>query len=90
MSGQALTEKILQRAVMFSKQFEDSFHLSNKGYSQEKIVFAQSALSNLIGGIGSFLLAKLGNMKRYFYGQWTTVNDNTGELTAMPARVSVR
>merc|ERR1712240_13498 len=39
---------------MFDLRFEKTFHLNEKGYNQSAVKFAQSAMSNMVGGIGYF------------------------------------
>lgn len=67
----------------YSKRFENVFHLSAKGYSPADVKFAESALSNMIGGIG------------YFYGASRVQSIHTPEpvpywkaplYTAVPSR----
>jgi len=38
----------------FDLRFEKTFHLAGKGYNSTAVKFAQSAMSNMIGGIGYF------------------------------------
>jgi len=38
----------------FDLRFEQTFHLGNAGYNSSAVTFAQSALSNMVGGIGYF------------------------------------
>lgn len=48
------TEKLEARRNQFTKTFEETFKLKEKGYSESEIRFAESALSNMLGGIGYF------------------------------------
>lgn len=67
----------------FVRKFEKQFKLKEKGYDDQSIEFAQSALSNLIGGIG------------YFYGHSIVKTELTDQpvkywdaplYTAVPSR----
>ncbi len=62
---------LAQREIDFSNQFEKSFGLKQKNYSPKQVQFAQSAFSNLIGGIG------------YFCGDWLLENHKPGEPNAI-------
>ncbi|KAI8843588.1 glycoside hydrolase [Chytridium lagenaria] len=53
-SGHALTSKFQEASFAYENRFETSFQLRKKGYNADQIRFAQSVLSNLIGGIGQF------------------------------------
>lgn len=53
-TGGEYTEVLEQKRKEFNQRFEHTFRLKEKGYSPKEIQFAQSALSNMIGGIGYF------------------------------------
>ncbi|KAI8977921.1 glycoside hydrolase [Pilobolus umbonatus] len=53
-TNEVLNAEILKREVDFNNRFEDTFHLSKKGFNQEEVRFGQYLLSNLLGGIGYF------------------------------------
>ncbi|XP_066256749.1 mannosyl-oligosaccharide glucosidase isoform X1 [Euwallacea similis] len=52
--GEAYSNALEWHQARFNQRFEDTFGLKHKGFSEDKIKFAQSALSNMIGGIGYF------------------------------------
>jgi len=52
--GDRFSQILSDREDSFDLKFEQLFQLSNKGYNDSAIHFAQSALSNMIGGIGYF------------------------------------
>jgi len=54
LSGTHFTETLNHFIQKFDEQFEKTFPLHEKGYSKDQISFAQSALSNMVGGIGHF------------------------------------
>lgn len=81
--GDSYTEKLQEKSDEFSEKFEEKFRLKSKEYSGSNITFAESALSNLIGGIG------------YFYGSSRVQSGFTREpvpywkaplYTAVPSR----
>ncbi|KAI7865401.1 glycoside hydrolase [Spinellus fusiger] len=58
-SPQKLTSDVFDKEVdrleqTFDLRFQNTFHLNEKGFSQEQIAFAKYAMSNLLGGIGYF------------------------------------
>merc|ERR1719342_2034341 len=52
--GEKYTQTLAEKEDNFDLKFEQLFQLSNKGYNDSAIHFAQSAMSNMIGGIGYF------------------------------------
>jgi mannosyl-oligosaccharide glucosidase len=81
--GDDFTMLLNEKIGQFSEKFENTFHLKAKGYSASDISFAESAMSNLIGGIG------------YFYGSSRVQSVHTKEpvpywkaplFTAVPSR----
>ena len=52
--GEKYTQTLAEKEDSFDLKFEQLFQLSNKGYNDSAIHFAQSAMSNTIGGIGYF------------------------------------
>ena len=52
--GEKYTQTLSDREENFDLKFEQLFQLSSKGYNDSAVHFAQSALSNMIGGIGYF------------------------------------
>ncbi|KAI8882190.1 glycoside hydrolase family 63 protein [Backusella circina FSU 941] len=53
-TSEMLERQLLEKEKEFNQRFEDTFLLSQKGYSRGEVSFAQYLLSNLIGGIGYF------------------------------------
>lgn len=54
MSGDVLSNIFGQESERFNSRFSNTFNLAQKGYDHAHIKFAQTLLSNLIGGIGHF------------------------------------
>lgn len=54
LAGNVYTEALKWHETRFDQRFEDTFHLKEKGYDTKHISFAQSTLSNMLGGIGYF------------------------------------
>ncbi|KAJ3013924.1 Processing alpha glucosidase I [Thoreauomyces humboldtii] len=54
LSGAALDKRLDAAAAQFDNRFEETFHLQAKGYSEDRISFAQSLLGNMLGGLGYF------------------------------------
>eukprot|EP00051_Salpingoeca_urceolata_P006675 m.88375 g.88375 ORF g.88375 m.88375 type:complete len:776 (+) comp14938_c2_seq2:37-2364(+) len=54
LSAQGIGDLLKKHTEAFDKRFESTFALKAKGYSEEKVDFAQSAFSNMIGGMGYF------------------------------------
>ena len=52
--GERYTRLLAEKEVNFDLKFEQIFQLSNKGYNNSAVQFAQSAMSNMVGGIGYF------------------------------------
>lgn len=52
--GDDYTEILSEKQKKFTNRFEKTFNLHEKGYNTKDIKFAQSALSNMVGGIGYF------------------------------------
>jgi len=52
--GKRYTKLIKEKEDMFDLRFEKTFHLAEKGYNESAVRFAQSAMSNMVGGIGYF------------------------------------
>merc|ERR1719312_1963534 len=52
--GDRFSQILSDREDNFDLKFEQLFQLSNKGHNDSAIHFAQSAMSNMIGGIGYF------------------------------------
>lgn len=80
---ESYTEVLAAKKTEFVQRFEKTFRLKEKGYSTADIEFAQSALSNMLGGIG------------YFYGSSRVQSVHTTEpvpywkaplYTAVPSR----
>ena len=57
--GDKYSQVLSDREDNFDIKFEQLFQLSNKGYNDSAIHFAQSALSNMVGGIGYFYGASI-------------------------------
>lgn len=53
-TGNEYTAILNRKMEEFSNTFEEKFKLKEKGYAQKDINFAESALSNMLGGIGYF------------------------------------
>lgn len=67
LQGETFTALLNKHIEDFDNQFENRFHLSEKGLKTEEINFAKAALSNMIGSIG------------YFYGSSTVKSAYTAE-----------
>jgi len=52
--GRRYTDLLRQWEDKFDLRFEQTFHLAGKGYNDSAVKFAQSAMSNMVGGIGYF------------------------------------
>jgi len=52
--GNSYTKLLKKKVDMFDLRFEKTFHLTEKGYNESGVRFAQSAMSNMVGGIGYF------------------------------------
>jgi mannosyl-oligosaccharide glucosidase len=52
--GEKLGTALVNKEEEFNARFEATFHLKEKGFSNNKVEFAQYLLSNLLGGIGYF------------------------------------
>ena len=50
--GKRYTKLIKEKEDMFDLRFEKTFHLAEKGYNESAVRFAQSAMSNMVGGEG--------------------------------------
>ena len=57
--GDKYSQVLSDREDNFDIKFEQLFQLSSKGYNDSAIHFAQSALSNMVGGIGYFYGASI-------------------------------
>ncbi|XP_026318498.1 mannosyl-oligosaccharide glucosidase [Hyposmocoma kahamanoa] len=54
LKGDEYTRVLEEKKRSFDKEFEEKFHLGQKGYSEEDINIAKAGMSNMIGGIGYF------------------------------------
>jgi mannosyl-oligosaccharide glucosidase len=54
MDSTALTRGISASAEAYNARFEETFHLSAKGYSESEIDFAKALTASMMGGIGYF------------------------------------
>lgn len=52
--GETLTKELKAQNLKFDERLEKTFGLKKKGYSDEELIFAKAALSNLLGGVGYF------------------------------------
>lgn len=52
--GKIYEEELRRHSDSFHEKFENTFKLKQKGFNKDQITFAETALSNLIGGIGFF------------------------------------
>jgi len=52
--GDHYTKLLKEKEDAFDLRFEKTFHLTHKGFNASALKFAQSAMSNMIGGIGYF------------------------------------
>jgi mannosyl-oligosaccharide glucosidase len=50
--AESLTSGLKTKSQEFDQRFEKTFGLSEKGFNDSQIYFAQTIMSNLIGGIG--------------------------------------
>ena len=48
--GNRYTKLLKKKVDMFDLRFEKTFHLTEKGYNESGVKFAQSAMSNMVGG----------------------------------------
>jgi len=67
----------------FDLRFEQTFHLANKGFNASAVRFAQSAMSNMVGGIGYFQGASLVKSK---YNAGPVPYWDAALYTAVPSR----
>jgi mannosyl-oligosaccharide glucosidase len=83
LSGQVFDSVLQDWQEKFNKKFEEKFKLREKNFSSTAINMAQSALSNLIGGIGFFsgqsMVKSFNNKEHVLY--W-----NSNLYTAVPSR----
>ena len=49
--GNSYTKLLKKKVDMFDLRFEKTFHLTEKGYNESGVRFAQSAMSNMVGGM---------------------------------------
>lgn len=49
LQGSDLSKELEMKSHEFDMQFEEKFGLKAKGYSKDKIEFAQAAMSNMLG-----------------------------------------
>ncbi|RIA87932.1 Glycoside Hydrolase Family 63 protein [Glomus cerebriforme] len=54
LDSESLTTGLKSRSQEFDQRFEKTFGLKEKGFDGDQIYFAQTIMSNLIGGIGYF------------------------------------
>lgn len=54
MDSDALSRGIIASAEAYNARFEETFHLSAKGYSESEIDFAKALTASMVGGIGYF------------------------------------
>jgi mannosyl-oligosaccharide glucosidase len=54
LKGQEFDSTLAELHDNFASKFENTFKLKEKNYTQSAVVMAQSALSNMLGGIGFF------------------------------------
>lgn len=63
LTGKVYSDLLAKKSEEFDSKFDNIFKLKEKSFKEEEINFAQSALSNLLGGIG------------YFYGSSRVISD---------------
>lgn len=63
LTGKVYSDLLAKKSEEFDSKFNNIFKLKEKSFKEEDINFAQSALSNLLGGIG------------YFYGSSRVISD---------------
>lgn len=63
LTGKVYSDLLAKKSEDFDSKFNNIFKLKEKSFKEEDINFAQSALSNLLGGIG------------YFYGSSRVISD---------------
>lgn len=63
LTGKVYSDLLAKKSEEFETKFDNIFKLKEKSFNEEEINFAQSALSNLLGGIG------------YFYGSSRVISD---------------
>ncbi|PNF40173.1 Mannosyl-oligosaccharide glucosidase GCS1 [Cryptotermes secundus] len=54
LTGDAYTRELSWHRSNFHNRFEETFKLQTKGYNTDEVVFAKTAFSNLLGGVGYF------------------------------------
>lgn len=52
--GDKYSKLLKKKEDAFDLRFEETFHLTGKGFNNSAVKFAQSAMSNMVGGIGYF------------------------------------
>lgn len=52
--GDKYSKLLKKKEEAFDLRFEETFHLTGKGFNNSAVTFAQSAMSNMVGGIGYF------------------------------------
>ncbi|XP_075262055.1 mannosyl-oligosaccharide glucosidase-like isoform X2 [Convolutriloba macropyga] len=65
LSGQKYRENLTEHIDKFHLRFEQTFHLREKGFSDDEVEFAEAVFSNLIGGMGYFYGASAIKTEQY-------------------------
>ncbi|XP_043919946.1 mannosyl-oligosaccharide glucosidase [Protopterus annectens] len=81
--GEVFTEEMEKQKALFNERFEKTFPLQEKGYTQQQIVFAKAALSNMLGGMGFFFGTSVVQSK---YNPHPVAYWETPLYTAVPSR----
>ena len=83
LSGSKFSKNLQQHIDTFHSRFETTFHLNEKGFSEEEVKFAEAVFSNLIGGMGHFFGASAVQTENYHspLAYWYT-----SLFTAVPSR----
>lgn len=63
LQGAALEAELAKKNREFDTKFEEIFKLKEKGYSAEKISFAQAAMSNMLGELLNIPSSQLRTLK---------------------------
>ncbi|CAH0553767.1 unnamed protein product [Brassicogethes aeneus] len=82
-SGESYTQALNWHSTRFGQKFENIFGLQKKGFKDDDIEFAQSTLSNTVGGIGYFYGA---SRVQSFYNADPVYYWNAPLYTGVPSR----
>jgi len=86
LTGAAYSTELEMQEWRFNDRFEKVFGLKERGFDEEAVNFAQSAMSNMIGGIGYFYGQSLVNSDRMADGNTYVPYWNAPLYTGVPSR----